>query len=162
MKKKVFIFFEIAYINRGFINDDDRSKTSASLDVMYSLDRYSVIYVTVEGLPTKILTINKLKAFFVSNLSIFLNGFKMKIMMLIAFVLISADEITYIVMRDGTILLSHNFKVFMISYVNKLFLEIKKKIIKREKNITKTFVKKEYILCIVHTSIIYIIIRENK
>ena len=143
MKKKVFIFFEIAYINRGFINDDDRSKTSASLAVMYSLDRYSVIYVTVEGLPTKILTINKLKAFFVSNLSIFLNGFKMKIMMLIAFVLISADEITYIVMSDGTILLSHNFKVLMISYVNKLFLEIKKKIIKREKNITKTFVKKE-------------------
>ncbi|MCI6013675.1 MAG: hypothetical protein MRZ09_01645 [Coprobacillus sp.] len=143
MKKKVFIFFEIAYINRGFINDDDRSKTSASLDVMYSLDRYSVIYVTVEGLPTKILTINKLKAFFVSNLSIFLNGFKMKIMMLIAFVLISADEITYIVMSDGTILLSHNFKVLMISYVNRLFLEKKKKIIKREKNITKTFVKKE-------------------
>ena len=63
--------------------------------------------------------------------------------MLIAFVLISADEITYIVMSDGTILLSHNFKVLMISYVNRLFLEKKKKIIKREKNITKTFVKKE-------------------
>ena len=143
MKKKVFIFFEIAHINRGFINEDERSKTFASLAVMYSLDKYSVIYVTVEGLPTKILTINKLKAFFVSNLSIFLNGFKKKIMKLIAFVLISADEITYIVMSDGTILLSHNFKVFMISYVNKLFLEKKKKIINREKNITKTFVKKE-------------------
>ena len=48
-----------------------------------------------------------------------------------------------IVMSDGTILLSHNFKVLMISYVNRLFLEKKKKIIKREKNITKTFVKKE-------------------